>query len=142
MPIPDTAVIAHWEPPVALSGDKAQKKLLLRWNHTLKAFGCKRLVMVDVDGLEPFMNDAEMHFQYVSSLEEALALFPDMEPVYVEVEGHPLQDYEHPDKAVYIFGSDFGDLPQATVGVPTHNALHADITCGVVLYDRSFKQWP
>jgi hypothetical protein len=142
MPTPDIAVIAHWELPVVLRDGKVWKKMLMRWNHTLKAFGCKWLILVDVDNAGPFMNDAEIRFDRVDTLGQALHLCPGMEPVYVEVEGHPLQDYEHPDKAVYIFGSDFGDLPEATVGVPTHNALHADITCGIVLYDRSFKQWP
>lgn len=142
MPTHDVAVIMHWELAAALSNPKAQKKLLMRWNHTLKAFGCHRLIIVDVDDLNPFMNDTDIEVDLVDTLEEALQLVPEMTQVYVEVEGHPIQDYKHPKKPVYIFGSDFGDLPIATLGIPTHNSLHADITCGIVLYDRSFKQWP
>lgn len=131
------AVIAHWELPAALSDLKAQKKMLTHWTHTLKAFGVENLVLVDVDGVRPVINDSEIHHQVVNTLAEAIELFPDLEHVYVEEGGEPLENFNHPKNAVYIFGSDYGQLPKSTVGVKTTIPLHAHIACGIILFDRS-----
>lgn len=72
----------------------------------------------------------------------------DMKIVCVElVEGAiPLPEYQHPDKAFYIFGPEDGTLEQtiidradAVVYVPTVGSLNLAATVNVVLYDRMAK---
>lgn len=114
--------------------------MMSRWTHTLKAFGVENFVLVDVDKTNPFINDSEIHSMVVGSLEEAVAMFPDLDHVYVEEGGTQLSVFHHPENAVYIFGSDYGELHLRTVGIPTAIPLHADIACGIVLNDRS-NRW-
>lgn len=72
----------------------------------------------------------------------------DMKIVCVElVEGAiPLPEYQHPDKALYIFGPEDGTISQqvvdkadAVVYVPTIGCLNLAATVNVVLYDRISK---
>lgn len=135
------AVILHWELPQALQERFAAKKTFIRWSHTCKAFGVKDLVLINVDGLNCQYGDAELNLTIVDTLEEAVALFDASRLVYVEEGGQDIQEFEHPEDAVYVFGSDFGELPQADLGITTANPLNAEMACGVVLYERS-KQWP
>jgi tRNA(Leu) C34 or U34 (ribose-2'-O)-methylase TrmL len=72
----------------------------------------------------------------------------DTQIVCVElVEGAiPLPEYQHPDKALYIFGPEDGTLTQrmidradAVVYVPTIGSMNLAATVNVVLYDRMAK---
>lgn len=134
-------VILHWELPVALQERFAAKKMFIRWSHTCKAFGVKDLILVNVDGLNCQYSDAEINLTVVDTLDEALALVPEDSLVYVEEGGKPLCEFNHPEEATYVFGSDFGELPRADVGFATRNPVNAEVALGVVLYERS-KQWP
>lgn len=58
----------------------------------------------------------------------------------------PLHEYQHPDKAFYLFGPEDGTLDQhvidradAVVYVPTIGCLNLAATVNVVLYDRLAK---
>jgi tRNA(Leu) C34 or U34 (ribose-2'-O)-methylase TrmL len=58
----------------------------------------------------------------------------------------PLPDYQHPDRAFYIFGPEDGTISQqvidkadAVVYVPTIGCLNLAATVNVVLYDRISK---
>lgn len=126
-------IIAHWELPAALANAKANKKMISRWMHTAKAFGVDEVVLIDVDGLEPFYNDAEMKLFVVPDLPAALEVAKDKTPVYIEVGGADINNFEFPSNPVFIFGSDYGSLPQADVSINTAVSLHCDIMCGVVL---------
>lgn len=73
---------------------------------------------------------------------------PDTKIVCVElVEGAiPLPEYQHPDKAFYIFGPEDGTISQqvidkadAVVYVPTIGCMNLAATVNVVLYDRMSK---
>lgn len=72
----------------------------------------------------------------------------DMQIVCVElVEGAiPLPEYQHPDKAFYVFGPEDGTLSQdiidradAVVYVPTIGCMNLAATVNVLLYDRLAK---
>ena len=135
------AVILHWELPQALQERFAAKKIFTRWSHTCKAFGVKRLVLVDVDELGFEYGDSEIDLSVVNTLDEALSIVDNDKLVYVEEGGAPLETYQHDKDAVYVFGSDYGQLPRADLGITTANPLHAEQACAAVLYERS-KQWP
>ena len=58
----------------------------------------------------------------------------------------PLPEYEHPDKALYIFGPEDGTISQALINradeviyVPTVGCMNLAATVNVVLYDRLTK---
>jgi len=73
----------------------------------------------------------------------------DCVPVAVDlIEGaRPLQDYQHPERAFYIFGPEDGTLGKLITGwcrdviyVPTSYCMNLAATVNVVLYDRLAKQ--
>lgn len=135
------AVVLHWELPQALQERFAAKKVFTRWSHTCKAFGVKDIVLVNVDGLDASYGDAEVSLTVVDTLDEALSMFDNNRLVFVEEGGKPIDTYQHKEDAVYVFGSDFGGLPRADLGITTAQPLNAEQACAVVLYERS-KQWP
>lgn len=58
----------------------------------------------------------------------------------------PLPEFQHPDKAFYIFGPEDGSIKQAVVNkadavvyIPTKGSLNLAQTVNVVLYDRMAK---
>lgn len=76
-------------------------------------------------------------------------LAPGQKLVCVElVEGAtPLPQFQHPEKALYVFGPEDGSVPQAIVDqadavvfVPTTGCLNLAATVNVLLYDRTAKQ--
>jgi hypothetical protein len=135
-----SGIIFYWEQPAVLVHEKIQKKLISRWTLTAKAFGISNICVIDVDGIEPIVNDSEIKFTIVKTLEEALNLFSNSSKVWVEQGGEPLVNFKHPKDAVYIFGSDFGQLPEATVEIPISQGIHSDIACGIILADR-LEKW-
>ena len=80
---------------------------------------------------------------------EAVDLF-DCRLVAVELVDYarPLPDYIHPERAMYLFGSEDGSLDDEAleraddiVFVPTSRCMNLAATVHVVLYDRMMKQW-
>lgn len=70
-------------------------------------------------------------------------------PVAVDlIEGAtPLHEYEHPERAFYIFGQEDGTLGERitswcrdTIYIPTNGCMNLAATVNVVLYDRLCKQ--
>jgi tRNA(Leu) C34 or U34 (ribose-2'-O)-methylase TrmL len=77
--------------------------------------------------------------------------FPDYTPVAIEVRENceMLQHFQHPEKALYVFGPEDGSLTSTTlrhchrfVAVPTLHCLNLSMTVGTVLYDRLAKLQP
>jgi len=69
-------------------------------------------------------------------------------PVAIEVhpDARPLTEYQHPERAFYIFGPEDGSLKknvtrwcQDIVYIPTHGCMNLAATVNVVLYDRLLK---
>jgi tRNA(Leu) C34 or U34 (ribose-2'-O)-methylase TrmL len=80
--------------------------------------------------------------------ERPFELFDDVTFVAVEVRenAEPLPSFEHPARAVYVFGPEDGSLGRATLGqchrfvvIPTRHCLNLATSVGTVLYDRQMK---
>ena len=127
------AVIAHFSLPAAWQTPFAMKKAFTRWSHTCKAFGVTDLCLIDVDGLGVDFGDREMRLRMVDTLEEALFEFPAMTPVYVEEGGTQISKFQWPNEPLFIYGDDFGELPEADLSIPTKNPLNAEIANAIVL---------
>jgi len=132
-----STVIFHWATPKGLDTPHGRKKLLSRWNLTCKAFGIHRIYCVTDEPI--VMNDAEVSFHRFPSLSAAL-MMADGEVVYVEQGGDSLEGFDHPENAVYVFGSDYGELEEATVSINSELPVHAEIAAGIVLA-HGYSQW-
>lgn len=71
-------------------------------------------------------------------------------PVAVEVraKSEPLHTFEHPEKALYVFGPEDGSIPAALlprchrfVVIPTRHCLNLATAVATVLWDRQYKRW-
>jgi tRNA(Leu) C34 or U34 (ribose-2'-O)-methylase TrmL len=69
-------------------------------------------------------------------------------PIAIEVhpDAKPLTEYQHPERAFYIFGPEDGSLKKNVtswcrdiVFIPTHGCMNLAATVNVVLYDRMLK---
>lgn len=69
-------------------------------------------------------------------------------PVAIEVhpDAKPLTEYQHPERAFYVFGPEDGSLRKNVtswckdiVYIPTHGCMNLAATVNVVLYDRMLK---
>jgi tRNA(Leu) C34 or U34 (ribose-2'-O)-methylase TrmL len=80
-----------------------------------------------------------------------LDLFPrDVVPVAVEVreDSEPLYTFDHPEKAVYVFGPEDGSIPRTYlqhchrfVVIPTRHCLNLATAVATILHDRAYKQY-
>lgn len=80
-----------------------------------------------------------------------LDLFPnDVIPVAVEVRenSEPLYTFDHPEKAVYVFGPEDGSIPRVYlqhchrfVVIPTRHCLNLATAVATVLHDRAYKNY-
>lgn len=76
--------------------------------------------------------------------------FPDHTPVAIELVpgSQSLHLFEHPKKALYIFGPEDGSIDKgiraachAFVTIPSKHCLNLSCAVNVVLWDRLFKEW-
>jgi hypothetical protein len=77
--------------------------------------------------------------------------FDRVHPVCIEIlEGSVrLQDFVHPQNAIYVFGPEDGGVPQVIrrycfsfVHIPSFHCLNLAAAVNVVLYDRAIKEHP
>ena len=70
-------------------------------------------------------------------------------PVAIEMTENAisLADFVHPERAMYVFGSEYGGIKQETVNwcektvyIPTRVSLNLAVTVNLVLYDRMNKR--
>ena len=83
--------------------------------------------------------------------DEVLTVLPDQcVPVAVErvAEATPLPEFEHPERAMYLFGPENGSLDEAilercteVVSIPGHVCSNLAAAVNVTLYDRTAKRW-
>jgi tRNA(Leu) C34 or U34 (ribose-2'-O)-methylase TrmL len=75
---------------------------------------------------------------------------PGTVPVAVEVRAaaEPLHTFEHPERALYVFGPEDGSVPKALLGhchrfvvIPTRHCLNLATAVATVLWDREVKRW-
>lgn len=74
----------------------------------------------------------------------------DIIPVAIEVRenAEPLYTFEHPEKAVYVFGPEDGSIPKTYlqhchrfVVIPTRHCLNLATAVATVLHDRAYKNY-
>lgn len=136
-------IVAHWENAVAISRDPhATKKLLGMWTHIAKAFGIRDVYLIDVDGIEPFIGDAQINFRVFPTLEAVQQEFQDI-LIYVDEGGIPLKDFVHPTDVLYVFGSNYGgmNVPAGAkvVSLDLDIKPYVESLVGIILYDRRVK---
>lgn len=134
-------LICHWSNPVAVQeSPPAEKKITFYWICTAKALGVDRLVFV-APAERPTVADEEIEAHIVQTIDEALALFPDCDRVWVNKGGEDIKTFKHPESAVYIVGPDYGSLNppegETVVGIDSKIVLHAAVAAGIVLSWRS-----
>ena len=130
------AVCIHWELPVAIERQPAAaKKLMLHWTQVCKAFGVHQLYCVYCGEHCPPVG-VDMSFRLLDSLDD----LPTKPRVYVEQGGVTLRNFTHPADCIYIFGSDYGQLPRADFAIPSDLGLYADQACAIILHDRRVKR--
>ena len=120
----------------------------------LRAAGCYGAAMVAMTGNRSGKTPTDTMKQYrhrpllrVGNLKDIIPY--DCVPVAVDlIEGAiPLQEYEHPERAFYIFGAEDATLGERvtswcrdTIYIPTDGCMNLAATVNVVLYDRLVKQ--
>lgn len=138
------------------------EKIISFWRINMKAFGVKKLIIVNIDHLPVSCGDLEIEFEVYDSLEEVLKKYSNYTFVFLEcaqkeVEGIdfiPLKDFKHPEGDVlYIFGSDYSVLNLTelkekgylennfvvSIETETNIPLWAHTAMSIVLYDRKVK---
>lgn len=93
---------------------------------------------------------AHVHVHGDQPLSRCVTFFSDMgfTPVCVEVldSAESLPDFVHPERAVYVFGPEDGDIPGGVrrechrfVRIPSNGCLNLAVAANLVLYDRHVK---
>lgn len=149
-----SGMIFHWTvskgTPPGINNPHARKRIISRWNLMSKAFGLgndnadgKPNLYCVTNDMTVSMKDAEVNFIAVETLEEALELSKDVgEQVFIEQGGTTLQDFIHPEKAVYVFGCDYGEITSDNnISIDSILPVHSEIAGGIILAHR-YLQWP
>ena len=120
----------------------------------LRAAGCYGAAMVASSGqrFKSMATDTKKLYRHLPYLtvEDLRQAIPHLcVPVAVELvaDATPLPDFDHPERAFYIFGPEDGCISdtvmewvQRRVYVPTEGCMNLAATINVVLYDRLCKQ--
>jgi len=120
----------------------------------LRAAGCYGATMVAVSGnrYRRAATDTQAAYRHLPLIhcDDLHAVVPfDCVPVAVDlIDGAtPLQEYQHPERAFYVFGPEDGTLGKSITGwcrdtiyVPTRFCMNLAATVNVILYDRTAKQ--
>jgi tRNA(Leu) C34 or U34 (ribose-2'-O)-methylase TrmL len=120
----------------------------------LRAAGCYQSALVIVSGRRygKSLTDTQAAYRHIPLIhtDNLQSVIPyDCVPVAVDIiEGAiPLPNYEHPERAFYVFGPEDGTLGEKTVSwcrdvvyVPTSFCMNLAATVNVVLYDRMLKR--
>ena len=119
----------------------------------LRAAMCYEVAMVAVEGARYHRqaSDTTAAYRHIPLMHGSLMeMVPyDCVPVVVELrdDARSLVDYNHPERAFYIFGPEDGDVPgriaekcRDRVYVPTQFCMNLAATANVILYDRLAKQ--
>jgi tRNA(Leu) C34 or U34 (ribose-2'-O)-methylase TrmL len=119
----------------------------------LRAAFCFGAALVAIEGVRYRVQstdtaDAYRHLPLLQ-VESLHAVVPyDCIPVAVErrSDAIPLPDYEHPERAFYVFGPEDGDLGSNVLAwcrdlvyIPSHHSINLAAVVNIVLYDRMAK---
>jgi tRNA(Leu) C34 or U34 (ribose-2'-O)-methylase TrmL len=120
----------------------------------LRAAGCYGAAMVAISGkrYQRACTDTQKAWRHMpllhcTDLHDAIPF--DCIPVAVDLisGARPLPEYQHPERAFYVFGPEDGTLGPDVLGwcrdviyVPTAGCMNLAATANVILYDRMAKQ--
>jgi len=86
------------------------------------------------------------HFKTFDDLKDNLPYSTRLVAVEMGDAAIPLNEYEHPDRAVYLLGNEISGLPQkvleqcqSLVKLPGEYSLNVAVTGSIVMYDRMTK---
>lgn len=134
---------------------------LTMWRESMKAWGFDTLIVIDVYGLNPIIGDLEINYEVYATLHKAIARHTDIHKVYIEcedslgnLESTALEDFYHPEDAIYIIGSDavgmdIDYIQSNLIDDSTHFVyLNTPGACvswglpiaGAIMYDRNRKE--
>jgi hypothetical protein len=115
------------------------------WEMVIRDFAVDYFYMTPVSGIQ---SDWVVE---KPSIESILASYPYFSVVFVDERGNEkLQEFKHPDKALYIFGRTSqsaipskrdGDRTLSIETIANNGLLWAHQACALVLYDRLVKSW-
>jgi tRNA(Leu) C34 or U34 (ribose-2'-O)-methylase TrmL len=119
----------------------------------LRAAFCFDVALVAFTGMRYKVQSTDTAHTYrhlpVMQVDDLHAIIPyDCVPVAIErlVDARPLPEYEHPERAFYIFGPEDGDLGpdvlrwcRDVVYVPSQHSINLAAVVNIVLYDRMAK---
>ena len=119
----------------------------------MRAAYCYGAAMIAVQGkrFRKMATDPQASWRHIPLLQvdDLRAAVPfDCQPVCVELSDNavPLESFQHPQRAFYIFGPEDGSVPKeltgryVTVKAPTNFCMNLAATVNVVLYDRRAKE--
>jgi len=139
---------------IALVNPKSRENV----GSVLRAAGCYGAGMVVVSGARPdqymgrICTDVHKTYRHIPTLRvpDVFDALPyDCVPIAIEIlnDAKSLVDFEHPERAFYIFGPEDGTLGRAVtdrckhkVQIPTRLCMNLAATANVVLYDRLAKR--
>lgn len=113
----------------------------VQWEMMLREFNIEHLNMTPITGIAMPWGAAPWISEY-SSMDEVLEAKPELTPVFVTERAETaLDDFEHPENALYVFGRANKDAEvlegALTVKIsPGKGCLWAHQACAIVLYDR------
>ena len=128
------AVLAHWDVPDVWLDPAIAKKYFIHWSHTCKGFGITDIGFVQNVTIGDY-GDSQITLRKFNTLQEGIDHYTaaGFTPVYVEQGGTLLEQYTFPTNPVFVFGSDYGQLPQADVSFNSTIGVHAEVAMGIVL---------
>ncbi len=86
------------------------------------------------------------HYQTFEELKENLPFSTQLIAVEMGEEAKSINEFEHPDRAVYLLGNEISGLPQQTIKecqsvikLPGEHSLNVAVSGSIVMYDRMNK---
>jgi tRNA G18 (ribose-2'-O)-methylase SpoU len=86
------------------------------------------------------------HYQTFEELKENLPFSTKLVAVEMGESATPLEEFEHPDRTVYLLGNEISGLPEqiveqchSMIKIPGEFSLNVAVTGSIVMYDRMTK---
>ena len=136
-------IAVFWPGDDFIKSNFGAKRWLSFYIYVMQAFEADTLCLIGAPDIS--MGYDIVLKQYVT-VEEMLAEFPNHKIVsFVGTANKTLQEYEHPKDALYLFGNDYGDVPNVSEdklridNSKNIKTLWSHNCVSIVLYDRSIK---